>query len=32
MSCRRKKIGSKDNRIKEFTDRGIPFQNIPAML
>jgi DNA polymerase I-like protein with 3'-5' exonuclease and polymerase domains len=30
MSCRRRKIGSKDNRIKEFTDRGIPFQNIPA--
>ena len=30
MSCRRRRIGSKDNRIKEFTDRGIPFQNIPA--
>ena len=30
MSCRRRKIGSKDNRIKEYTDRGIPFQNIPA--
>ena len=32
MSCRRRKIGSKDSRIKEFTDRGIPFQNIPADL
>ena len=30
MSCRRRRIGSKDNRIKEFTDRGIPFQNIPV--
>ena len=30
MSCRRRRIGSKDSRIKEFTDRGIPFQNIPA--
>ena len=29
MCCRRRKIGSKDNRIKDFTDRGIPFQNIP---
>ena len=32
MSCRRRRIGSKDSRIKEFTDRGIPFQNIPAGL
>ncbi len=30
MSCRRRKIGSKDSTIKEFTDRGIPFQDIPA--
>ena len=30
MSCRRRKIGSKDSAIKEWTDRGIPFQNIPA--
>jgi DNA polymerase I-like protein with 3'-5' exonuclease and polymerase domains len=30
MCCRRRKIGSKDNRIKEFTDRGISFENIPA--
>ena len=32
MSCRRRRIGSKDSRIKEFTDRGIPFQDIPADL
>ena len=32
MSCRRRRIGSKDSRIKEFTDRGIPFQNIPVGL
>ena len=30
MSCRRRKIGSKDSTIKEFTDRGIPFQDIPV--
>ena len=30
MSCRRRKIGSKDSKIKEYTDRGIPFQNIPV--
>ena len=30
MSCRRRKIGSKDDRIKEFMDRGISFENIPA--
>jgi DNA polymerase I-like protein with 3'-5' exonuclease and polymerase domains len=30
MSCRRRKIGSKDSAIKEWTDRGIPFQDIPA--
>ena len=32
MSCRRRRIGSKDSRIKDFTDRGIPFQNIPVGL
>ena len=32
MSCRRRRIGSKDSRIKEFTDRGIPFQDIPVDL
>ena len=30
MSCRRRKIGSKDSSIKEFMDRGISFENIPA--
>ena len=30
MSCRRRKIGSKDDRIKEFMDRGVSFENIPA--
>jgi len=30
MSCRRRKIGSKDSSIKEYMDRGISFQNIPA--
>tara|TARA_R110002050_G_scaffold135794_5_gene258775 strand:+ start:1084 stop:3126 length:2043 start_codon:yes stop_codon:yes gene_type:complete len=30
MCCRRRKIGSKDSQIKDFTDRGIPFQNIPV--
>ena len=29
MCCRRRKIGSKDSAIKEWTDRGISFQNIP---
>jgi len=32
MSCRRRKIGSKDSRIKEFMDRGVSFENIPADL
>jgi DNA polymerase I-like protein with 3'-5' exonuclease and polymerase domains len=30
MSCRRRKIGSKDDRIKEFMDRGVSFENIPT--
>ena len=30
MSCRRRKIGSKDDRIKEFMDRGVSFENIPV--
>jgi DNA polymerase I-like protein with 3'-5' exonuclease and polymerase domains len=30
MSCRRRKIGSKDDSIKEFMDRGVSFENIPA--
>ena len=30
MSCRRRKIGSKDSSIKEYMDRGISFENIPA--
>ena len=30
MCCQRRKIGSKDDRIKEFMDRGISFENIPA--
>ena len=30
MSCRRRRIGSKDSRIKEFMDRGVSFENIPA--
>jgi DNA polymerase I-like protein with 3'-5' exonuclease and polymerase domains len=29
MCCRRRKIGSKDSAIKEWTDRGVSFQNIP---
>ena len=29
MCCRRRKIGSKDDRIKEFMDRGVSFENIP---
>ena len=30
MCCQRRKIGSKDDRIKEFMDRGISFENIPV--
>ncbi len=30
MSCRRRKIGSKDSSIKEYMDRGVSFENIPA--
>jgi len=30
MCCRRRKIGSKDSAIKEWMDRGVSFQNIPA--
>ena len=30
MSCRRRKIGSKDSSIKEFMDRGVSFENIPV--
>ena len=30
MCCRRRKIGSKDSSIKEYMDRGISFENIPA--
>jgi DNA polymerase I - 3''-5'' exonuclease and polymerase domains len=30
MSCRRRKIGSKDSSIKEYMDRGRSFENIPA--
>ena len=30
MSCRRRKIGSKDSAIKEWMDRGVSFENIPA--
>ena len=30
MSCRRRKIGSKDSSIKEWMDRGVSFENIPA--
>jgi len=29
MCCRRRKIGSKDNSVKEYMDRGISFENIP---
>ena len=29
MCCRRRRIGSKDDRIKEFMDRGVSFENIP---
>jgi DNA polymerase I-like protein with 3'-5' exonuclease and polymerase domains len=27
--CKRRKIGMKDDKIKEFTDRGVSFENIP---
>ena len=30
MCCRRRRIGSKDSSIKEYMDRGISFENIPA--
>jgi len=30
MCCRRRKIGSKDSSVKEYMDRGISFENIPA--
>jgi len=30
MCCRRRKIGSKDSAIKEWMDRGVSFENIPA--
>ena len=29
MCCRRRRIGSKDQAIKEFMDRGVSFENIP---
>ena len=29
MSCRRRKIGSKDTSVKEWMDRGVSFENIP---
>ena len=29
MCCRRRRIGSKDDTIKEFMDRGVSFENIP---
>jgi len=29
MSCRRRKIGSKDSSIKEYMDRGVSFEDIP---
>ncbi len=32
MCCQRRKIGMKDDRIKEYMDRGISFDNIPANL
>jgi len=32
MCCQRRKIGMKDDRIKEFLDRGVSFNNIPADL
>jgi len=30
MCCRRRKIGSKDSSVKEWMDRGVSFENIPA--
>jgi DNA polymerase I-like protein with 3'-5' exonuclease and polymerase domains len=30
MCCQRRKIGMKDDRIKDFMDRGVSFDNIPA--
>ena len=30
MCCRKRKIGSKDSAIKEWMDRGVSFENIPA--
>ena len=30
MCCQRRKIGAKDDRIKEWMDRGVSFENIPA--
>jgi len=30
MCCRRRKIGSKDSSVKEYMDRGVSFENIPA--
>jgi len=27
MCCQRRKIGAKDDRIKEFMDRGVSFEN-----
>jgi len=32
MCCQRRKIGAKDDRIKEFMDRGVSFENIPAYI
>ena len=32
MCCQRRKIGMKDDRIKDYMDRGISFDNIPADL
>ena len=32
MCCQRRKIGMKDDRIKDFMDRGVSFDNIPADL
>jgi len=29
MCCQRRKLGAKDDRIKEFMDRGVSFENIP---
>ena len=30
MCCQRRKIGAKDDRIREWMDRGVSFENIPA--